>query len=111
MAFARIDCAFQIAWGLGPTAAGIRTIPVMGAAVITSITTGLSISRSGKYVHYPIIGTLLFSLGVALMRVAEPTTNYGVLFVFMILAGCGLGMVNGPLTIVAQNVLNKETLV
>jgi predicted MFS family arabinose efflux permease len=47
----------QVVHGVSPTLSGVYLLPMVGGLLITSITSGQLITRTGRYKVYPIIGT------------------------------------------------------
>ena len=47
----------QVVHGVSPTLSGVYLLPMVGGLLITSITSGQLIARTGRYKIYPIIGT------------------------------------------------------
>lgn len=93
----------QIVRGVDPTSSGLRLLPVMIGIVATSVGSGLIIARTGHYRKFPIIGTFLMTIGLALFATLDINTNYAVLYGFMLLFGIGLGCVMQVLVIATQN--------
>lgn len=76
---------------------------MLGSGVVSAIISGNLITKTGKYTIWPVLGTGAFALGTGLLGLVQPNSSYAELFWFMFLVGCGLGCVNSPLNIVAQN--------
>ena len=86
-----------------PTQAGLQLIPLMGGLLLTSIISGRIISRTGKYRLFPILGTLLGTVGMVLLTritISSPTWH---LYLFTGVLGMGLGLVMQVLVLAVQN--------
>lgn len=94
---------FQDAKGLSPTISGLQLLPLMGGLLLASTVSGQLISRWGRYKAFPVVGTLLMTVGLFLMsRIGLATDALmiaGALFVF----GVGLGLVMQVLVVAVQN--------
>src|SRR6516165_9570108 len=56
----------QIVRGRSPTSSGLQLTPMMAGLLLTSIVGGQIISRTGRYRPFPIVGTALAAVGMAL---------------------------------------------
>jgi len=101
---------FQDVKGLSPTVAGLRLLPLMGGLLLASIGAGQLVTRWGRYKVFPVTGTFLMIVGLALMsRIGALTSAWtiaGYLFVF----GVGLGLVMQILVVAVQNAVPYEQL-
>lgn len=100
----------QTVFGASPTMSGLELLPLMLGVVGTSITTGLLITKHGKYKIYPIIGTLLMTIGLFLLSMMTSSTSLFVASVFMFVLGLGLGAVMQVLVVAVQNAVPYEYL-
>jgi EmrB/QacA subfamily drug resistance transporter len=100
----------QIVNGASPTGAGLQILPLMAGLLITSIGSGQLISRTGKYKPFPIAGTLIMIVGLALLSTMDATTSKLVSSLFMFVLGLGLGMVMQVLVLVVQNAVDYTDL-
>jgi hypothetical protein len=64
----------QIVKGVDPTVAGLRLLPLM-AGLLTSISSGQLISRTGHYKIFPVIGTALMTIGLLLLSRLGPDSS------------------------------------
>ena len=93
----------QIATGSSSTRAGLVVTCLMTGVIITLIISGRSISRTGRYRIFPIIGTALATVGLALLATVDPATPTPVLLAILLLLGFGIGMTMQVMMLVAQN--------
>jgi MFS family permease len=93
----------QIATGSSSTRAGLVVTCLMTGVIITLIISGRSISRTGRYRIFPIMGTALATMGLALLATVDPATPTPVLLAFLLLIGFGIGMTMQVMMLVAQN--------
>lgn len=98
----------QVVKNATPTEAGLQLIPLMGGLLLTSIISGRAISRTGKYLIYPIVGTLMGFIGMVLLTritIDSPTWQ---LYLFTGVLGMGLGMVMQVLVLAVQNTVSAN---
>jgi EmrB/QacA subfamily drug resistance transporter len=57
----------QVVHGVSPTLSGVYLLPMVGGLLITSITSGQLIARTGRYKIYPIIGTAVLVVALFLL--------------------------------------------
>ena len=100
----------QIVKGVSPTRSGLQLTPLMLGLLITSILSGQLISRWGKYRIFPIVGTAIVTLGMALLSRIGIGTSLWVVVVDMIVLGLGLGMVMQVLVLAVQNSVDYRML-
>jgi EmrB/QacA subfamily drug resistance transporter len=93
----------QIARGKSPTLSGLLTIPMVLGIMIASTVIGRVISHTGRYKGWMLLGSVLLTVGLALMGTLDETTSLVELSVFMVLVGMGMGMVMQNLVLVVQN--------
>ena len=54
----------QVVRGLSPTESGLQLLPLVAGVLTASTASGQLITRTGRYKHFPIIGTALAALGL-----------------------------------------------
>ncbi len=94
---------FQYIRGLSPTISGLYLTPMTIGIVIASITSGIIMSKTGKYKFMLYIGIVVASVGIYML--SHITVSSGMLgtVVSMLITGLGLGIFFPVLNIVAQN--------
>jgi len=100
----------QVAKGASPTKSGLEMLPMMGGMLLTSISSGQLISRTGRYKMFPVIGTAVMSLGLFLLSHMTPETSTLAASGIMLIMGLGLGMVMQVLVIAVQNAVDYRDL-
>ncbi|KAF1050915.1 MAG: Multidrug resistance protein 3 [Stenotrophomonas maltophilia] len=86
-----------------PTSAGLQMLPLMGGLLLVSTLTGRLISHWGRYRLFPIAGTLLQVIGLALLGTLRVDTPAWQMNLYMGVLGAGLGMVMQVLILAVQN--------
>lgn len=100
----------QVVLGASPTGSGLQILPLMGGLLITSIGSGQIISRTGRYRPFPIAGTAIMVVGLALLSTMGPTTTRIEASAFMFVLGLGLGLVMQVLVLAVQNAVDYKDL-
>ena len=100
----------QVVRGASPTASGLQLLPMMGGMLVTSIVAGQLISRSGRYKAFPVVGTAVMTLGLALLSRLRADTSAATASLYMLVLGMGMGMVMQVLVLAVQNAVEYEDL-
>jgi EmrB/QacA subfamily drug resistance transporter len=100
----------QVVKAATPTQAGMQLLPLMGGLLTTSIISGRIISRTGRYRFFPIAGTLLASVGMALLTTIATDSPTWHLYLFTCVMGMGLGMVMQVLVLAVQNTVAQNLI-
>src|SRR3954453_6763714 len=101
---------FQIARGWSPTKAGLATIPMIGALLISSTVSGQLITRTGRWKRYLVLGTVLLVAGMGLLGTIDHRTSYTVMAGYMALLGLGVGMSMQNLVLAVQNTVDVRDI-
>src|SRR3712207_9230287 len=82
----------QIVKGSSPTVAGLQMIPLVAGIMTGAMSSGIAISKTGKYKAFPLVGIALMTTAlVAMSFVVDADTSVWTLVPFMVLLGLGLG--------------------
>jgi EmrB/QacA subfamily drug resistance transporter len=100
----------QISKGRSPTSSGLQLTPMMAGVLVTSIASGRLISRWGKYRPFPIVGTAVMTVGMALLSRLELSSTTAYTSLSMLVLGLGLGMVMQVLVLAVQNAVDFRNM-
>lgn len=100
----------QMARGATPTEAGLMTIPMIGGLLVASIVVGQLISRFGRWKGYLVVGSILLTLGLALLTTLHYDTNFLLVSLYMFLMGSGVGMTMQNLVLIVQNTADPSEI-
>jgi EmrB/QacA subfamily drug resistance transporter len=100
----------QLARGKTPTESGLLTIPMIAGVLVSSIVIGQVISRTGKWKRYMVLGSVLLTIGLALMGTIRYDTSFSLVFVYMFVMGAGVGMVMQNLVLIVQNAVDPRQI-
>lgn len=93
----------QMSVGVDATHAGLMMIPMMGGMLVTSITVGQAVSRTGKYRWFPIAGALVTGLGLFCLSTIDIGDSRWVIEGSLLVLGIGIGLGMQVLTLIVQN--------
>jgi EmrB/QacA subfamily drug resistance transporter len=93
----------QVVKGMSPTKSGLQLTPMMGGLLVTSILSGRAISRFGRYRPFPIVGTAVATVGMALLARLSVSSGTLTAALDMLVLGLGLGLVMQVLVLAVQN--------
>ncbi len=93
----------QVARGASATQAGLVVTVLMAGVIVTTTVSGRLISRTGRYKPFPIAGTAVAAVGLALLGTIGPATPLLLVLAALLLVGLGIGMVMQVMVLVAQN--------
>jgi EmrB/QacA subfamily drug resistance transporter len=94
---------FQMAVGASATVAGLYMAPMMVTMLISSVISGIVVSKTGKYKYMPIIGAAVLSVGLGLLGTITADSSVVLICVYIAILGIGLGMSMQILTLIVQN--------
>ncbi len=100
----------QFVQGQSATSSGLLLMPMMLSAVVFSIGGGQVISRTGHYKAFPIVGTALLGIGLALFSTMGLDTPIGVTALYMVVLGAGMGCLMQTTNLIAQNSVQLRDL-
>ena len=100
----------QVVQGVSATESGLRTTPMMAGMIITAVFSGQMISKHGRYRRFPIMGTAIVSVGLALFSTMSVDTNLALVALFMLVFGLGMGLIMQVITIAVQNAVEYRDM-
>lgn len=102
---------FQDVRFISPTLAGLQTLPIIIGILVSSTIVGRLISHTGRYRIFPIGGSLVMALGIALAALTvSPSSKYVLIATAMGLIGLGMGATFPTLSIASQNAVEIRDL-
>jgi EmrB/QacA subfamily drug resistance transporter len=101
----------QIVQGSSATVAGLQMIPLVAGIMTGAISSGIAISRTGKYKVFPLVGIVLMVVAlVSLSFVVDADASVWSLMPFMVLMGLGLGFNFQPVILAVQNAVSPREM-
>ena len=96
--------------GTTATESGLRMLPMVLGLLVTAIASGNVVGKTGRYKEFPIAGTIVMAIGLYLLSRMDATTSIWLESLYMLVLGCGIGLVMQVLTLVVQNTVDYRDL-
>ena len=100
----------QLVHGVSATESGLLLLPLLVGLLAMSISSGLYISRTGRYRWFPLAGTIVVTIGLALLTQLGAHTSLLVVSLDILVFGLGLGLFMQVLTLVVQNAVPMKQM-
>ncbi|HYO44834.1 MAG TPA: MFS transporter, partial [Candidatus Limnocylindrales bacterium] len=101
---------FQFVQGATPTNSGLYSLALLAGLIISSVGSGILVSKTGKYKALILGGLAVMAIGLTLMSQIRADTPLPVLFAWMFITGLGIGPTLSVFTIVVQNAVPMRAL-
>lgn len=93
----------QQVFGASPTESGLMLLPMIAGIMISSITSGQIIAKTGRYKIFMQVGIVIATVMIFMLTTLNPSTPYIYEAVIMLFLGLGLGVVMPVMTLAVQN--------
>lgn len=100
----------QQVFGATASTAGLMLLPMVGGMMVSSITTGQIVSRTGRYKYFLLAGFAIAAVSMLMLVTLTPTSPYWHEAIIMTFAGLGLGMGMPILNLAVQNEFEQKDL-
>jgi EmrB/QacA subfamily drug resistance transporter len=100
----------QFVDGVSATESGMRTLPMVGGLLLTSISSGQIVGRTGRYKIFPVAGTALMTVGFLLLSQMDAGTSIWMQSLYLFVLGSGIGLCMQVLVLTVQNTSSFEDL-
>jgi hypothetical protein len=100
----------QIVTGVSATGSGLLLLPLIGGLLVTSITSGRLIARTGRYKAYPVAGTALAAAGLYLLSTMGGRTSHLASSLYLLVLGLGIGLFLQVMVLIVQNSAARSDL-
>src|ERR1700722_12118683 len=100
----------QLVHGVSATESGLLLLPLLVGLLAMSISSGLYISRTGRYRWFPLAGTIGVTIGLVLLSRLGAHTSLLVVSLDILVFGLGLGLFIQVLTLVVQNAVPMKQM-
>ena len=101
---------FQVVDGSSATVSGYQILPLLGGLIISAITTGQVVSRTGRYKAIIVGALVVMAFGLFLLTHIRPDTPQPLLWLWMAITGIGAGPVFAVFTLAVQNAVPVREL-
>jgi EmrB/QacA subfamily drug resistance transporter len=93
----------QIVTSVSATASGLLLLPLIAGLLVTSISSGRLIARTGHYKAYPVAGTAVAAAGLYLLSTMGTRTSHLASSLYLLVLGLGIGLVLQVMVLIVQN--------
>lgn len=101
---------FQVAQGYSPTKAGLMTIPLMVASMISATGAGQIITRTGRWKIFLVGGAVLLLMGLLGLSTLQHDTPMWHSSLAMAVMGLGMGALMQNLVLAVQNTVDVKDI-
>ena len=101
---------FQVVAGSSATESGYQILPLLGGLIVSAIAAGQIVSRTGRYKALIIGALVLLASGLFLLTNIRPDTPQPLLWLWMAIAGLGVGPSFAVFTLAVQNAVPVRDL-
>jgi EmrB/QacA subfamily drug resistance transporter len=99
---------YQVVKGFSPTASGLAFLPMVAGIFSTSISSGIVMSKTGRYKIFPVVGSATVLLALLLLSQIGVDTPYWQTAIMIYLFGAGLGFSMQIVVTIVQNAVDRR---
>ncbi|SCE81110.1 drug resistance transporter, EmrB/QacA subfamily [Micromonospora viridifaciens] len=100
----------QTVQGASATNSGLLLLPLMFGMLVVSLVVGRTITKTGRYRAFPIIGGVVMTAGMGLLTRLDLHTSKTESSLYMIVLGVGMGFLMQTSMLIAQNSVEQKDL-
>lgn len=100
----------QTVQGASATESGLLLLPLMFGMLVVSLAVGRTITRTGRYRVFPILGGVVMSAGMALLTSLDAQTGRTESSLYLFVLGVGMGFLMQTTMLIAQNSVDQRDL-
>jgi EmrB/QacA subfamily drug resistance transporter len=101
---------FQAVAGASATESGYNILPLLAGLIFSAVASGQIVARIGRYKYLMFGSLLLLGLSLFLMNNLRTETDRPVLWLWMALAGLGIGPSFAVFTLIVQNAVSPDRI-
>ena len=101
---------FQVVSGSSATESGYQILPMLFGLIVSAIAAGQIVARTGRYKSLIVGAVVLMAVGLFLMTNLRPDTPMPLLWLWMLVAGLGVGPTFAVFTLAVQNAVPVREL-
>jgi Na+/melibiose symporter-like transporter len=94
---------FQIVQGYSPTNSGLALLPLVAGLIGSSVASGLIVARTGRYKWLTVGAILIMAFATFLLTNLRADTPVPLVWLWMFIAGIGVGPTFAVFTLIVQN--------
>ena len=96
--------------GASATNSGLLLLPMMVGVLVVSVVVGQTITRTGRYRWFPIVGGVVMTTGAGLLSFLTVETTKVQTSLYMVVLGAGMGFLMQTTMLIAQNSVDPRDL-
>ncbi|MBY8873498.1 MFS transporter [Micromonospora sp. PLK6-60] len=100
----------QTVQGASATNSGLLLLPLMFGMLVVSLVVGRTITKTGRYRAFPIVGGVVMAVGMGLLALLDVDTSKTQSSLYMIVLGVGMGFLMQTSMLIAQNSVEQRDL-
>ncbi|MEV3927304.1 MDR family MFS transporter [Actinomadura coerulea] len=100
----------QLVQGASATNSGLLLLPLMMGMLVTTMTVGQLVTRTGRYRVYPIVGGVVMTAGMLLLSRLTVDSTQLTTGLFMLVLGAGMGFLMQNTMLIAQNSVEMKDI-
>jgi EmrB/QacA subfamily drug resistance transporter len=100
----------QIVKGASPTESGLLTLPMTAGILVSAMTSGRAIAKTGRYKVFPVVGLGVVAASMFLFGQIGTDTPLWQTMIIMLVAGAGLGLCMQTLVLSVQNIVPPKDM-
>jgi EmrB/QacA subfamily drug resistance transporter len=100
----------QYVFGVSAIISGVRLLPMVIGLMLTSVTAGTIVGRTGRYKVFPVVGSIIIGIGLFLLSRMTPDTSTVLSSAYLLVLGLGIGLSMQVLTLIVQNTASYADL-
>src|SRR5690606_552033 len=109
-AMAMLPTFLQMSAGAGVTESGLLMLPMMAGVMLTSIASGLAISKTGRHKMHPAAGLLIAIAGRMRLARLEGGMSLWLFGAMIFVLGAGMGLIMQTIVLAVQNSVDPHEL-
>jgi EmrB/QacA subfamily drug resistance transporter len=98
----------QVVKDMSPTRSGLALLPMVVGIFSTSISSGIAMSRTGRYKAFPIVGAATVMGALLLLSTLDASSSYWRAALGFYLFGAGLGFSMQLIVTIVQNAVDRK---
>jgi EmrB/QacA subfamily drug resistance transporter len=109
-AMSMLPTFLQMSTGAGVTESGLLMLPMMAGLMLTSIASGIAISKTGRYKMFPVAGLAVTILGLIWLTTIEGEMSLWLFGAMIFVLGAGMGLIMQTIVLAVQNSVDPHEL-
>jgi len=100
----------QTVQGVSAQNSGVLLLPLMVGSVVASLIAGRTMSKTGRYKIFPVVGSVSLAVGMGLLATMGTMTSRLTTSAYMVLVGIGVGFTIQMANTIAQNAVELKDM-